>query len=114
MLKIKEQGTLICIIEHCKRIEEKMLGVSRDVFEEDKDIFEIVCFNILQIGELAKGLSPDFIKAHGKVPWDNIKGMRDRVAHGYGTINVNIVWDTATNDIKPLHDYCQEIIDNNN
>ena len=37
MLKIKEQGTLVCIIEHCKRIEEKMLGVSRDMFEEDKD-----------------------------------------------------------------------------
>lgn len=62
----------------------------------------------------AKELNSDFIKKHGKVPWDNIKGMRNRVAHGYGTINLNKVWDTATNDIETLHNYCQEILDSNN
>ena len=39
--------------------------------------------------------------------------MRDKVAHGYGTIDLDRVWDTAQRDIKPLLDYCQKIISEN-
>ena len=46
----------------------------------------IICFNILQIGELAKNFEPSFIIEYNNVPWKQIKGMRDKVAHGYGTI----------------------------
>ena len=47
------------------------------------------------------------------MPWKDIKGMRDWVAHGYGTINLKEVWDTAVNDIKLLKDYCEIIINEN-
>jgi len=36
--------------------------------------------------------------------------MRDKVAHGYGTINIDIVWETAISDIKTLKDYCSKIL----
>ena len=36
--------------------------------------------------------------------------MRDRIGHGYETINVNIVWNTAKDNIKELHDYCEELL----
>lgn len=88
-----------------------MIGLSREQFDKDEDAFQIICFNILQIGELAKNFSQDFIKTYSKVPWQQIKGMRDKVAHGYGTIDVDKVWFTAVEDIDPLLDYCQEILD---
>ena len=113
MLTLKEKGILLYIIEHCKRIEGKLFGVTRSTLDEDKDITEIICFNILQIGELAKGLSDAFIYKYSNVPWKNIKGMRDKVAHGYGTINLDQVWQTAVNDIKPLREYCERIINDN-
>ena len=47
------------------------------------------------------------------MPWKDIKGMRDWVAHGYGTIDLNKVWKTATEDIKPLFDYCESILNEN-
>ena len=47
------------------------------------------------------------------MPWRDIKGMRDIIAHGYGTIDEKTVWNTAINDIKPLHDYCDKIIEEN-
>ena len=74
---------------------------------------EIVSFNVLQIGELFKNLSPDFLRKYPQVPWKNIKGMRDWVAHGYGTINMGEVWNTATHDIQPLREYCEQIIREN-
>ena len=113
MLSVKERGLLLSIIEHCKRIEEKMVGATRKTIEQDADIREIICFNILQIGELAKRLTADFIKKYDKVPWDEIKGMRDVVAHGYGKIDLEDVWVTASRDVKPLKEFCQKILEEN-
>lgn len=80
------------------------------IFNNDIDLREVVCFNIFQIGELAKGLSSEFIKKYDKIPWKQIKGMRDRIGHGYGTIDVEIVFNTAKTDIKELNEYCKEIL----
>ena len=113
MLTVKEKGILLYMIEYCKRIEGKASISSRQTLDEDKDITEIICFNILQIGELAKGLSDDFINTYKEVPWKSIKGMRDKVAHGYGTIDLDQVWQAAANDIKPLREYCERIIKEN-
>ena len=113
MLSVKEQGLLINIIKHCNKINEKMLNLTREQFDKDEDVVQIICFNILQIGELAKNFSPEFLKQYNGVPWQQIKGMRDKVAHGYGTIDMDRVWFTALDDINPLLDYCQQILDEN-
>lgn len=42
------------------------------------------------------------MKKYNKVPWRQIKGMRDKVAHGYGSIDKDRVWRTALNDINPF------------
>lgn len=113
MLTVKEVGILNAIIKHCKKINEKINGVTQEEFENDEDIVQIICFNILQIGELAKNLETSFIEKYSGVPWKHIKGMRDKVAHGYGTINIDLVWDTAINNIYPLYIYCMSILENN-
>ena len=101
---------------HCGanlKINEKMNGLTREQFDKDEDVVQIICFNILQIGELAKNFEPEFIKKYNGVPWNKIKGMRDKVAHGYDKIDMNRVWNTALFDINPLLDYCQHILDEN-
>ena len=113
MLNIREKGILLGIIKHCHRAETKIRGVPFEAFMANDGIKEIVCFNVLQIGELAKNLSPDFLKQYPKMPWKEIKGMRDWVAHGYGTIHFGEVYQTATCDLKPLREYCEQIIEEN-
>lgn len=111
MLTTREKGLLLGIIKHCEKINEKVVGLVREDLDTNEDVLQIICFNILQIGELAKNFEPEFIAKHNGVPWGQIKKMRDKVAHGYGTINKDIVWNTASNDITPLLDYCHRIID---
>ena len=113
MVGTKDTGILLNIIHHCIRIEESLDGVTKEEFDIDLAMQDIACFNILQIGELAKHLSPSFVNEYHGVPWQKIKGMRDIIVHGYGTIEMDRVWATATNDIKPLHDYCDLIINQN-
>jgi uncharacterized protein with HEPN domain len=113
MLTVKEKGLLLSIIKHCERIGETVAGLSKQEFDSSEMIKDVLCFNLLQIGELAKRFEPNFIKEYGNVPWKSIKGMRDRIVHGYGTILFDEVWNTAIKDILPLKDYCKKIIEEN-
>lgn len=113
MLTLKEEGLLLNIIKHCEKINLKIKGLSKEKFAKDEDVIEIICFNIFQIGELAKNFTPQFIKKYSNQPWKQIKGMRDKVAHGYGTIDLDRVWYTAIEDISPLLTYCRKILKEN-
>ena len=109
MLNIKDKCILDCIIKHSKNILEDILNISEDDFYNDRKTFNSVCFDILQIGELAKSLSDEFILKYNLMPWKNIKGMRDWVAHGYHSLEMTRVLKTASEDIKPLLEYCEKI-----
>lgn len=113
MLTIKERGLLINIVKHCDRIEETLEGLTKEKFDSDCIIKDALCFNLLQIGELAKKFEPNFIKEYGSAPWKKIKGMRDIIVHGYGTILFDKIWKTVTQDIKPLKEYCEKILAQN-
>ena len=111
MLGVKDKGILLQIIKRCNRVIEKVSNISEIDFSLNDDIKEVVCFNLFQIGELANGLSIEFIKEYNKIPWKQIIGMRNRIVHGYDTINLEIVWNTANESIPELKSYCKEIIE---
>ena len=113
MLTVEETGILKYIVSHCLRIEEKVNRITKDDFDSNLDIKEIVCFNIFQIGELAKTLPNSFLERYNQVPWKKAMGMRNRIGHGYGTIDIDRVWKTAIGDIKPLREYCEAILQEN-
>lgn len=113
MLDIKDKRITECIIKHCLNIEEDILNLSEDDFNKDRKTQNSICFDILQIGELAKSLSKEFIDQYNLMPWKEIKGMRDLVAHGYQTIKMSRVYKTAVEDITSLKEYCEYILENN-
>lgn len=75
-------------------------------------LVEATVFNLMQIGELAKESLSDEAKAQFKtIPWNQLYGMRNRIVHGYSGINLNIVWDTVSQDIPALKDELIKIQD---
>ena len=110
MLGVKDKGILLQIIKRCNRVVEKVSNISETDFSLNDDIKEVVCFNLFQIGELANGLSVGFLKEYNRIPWKQIIGMRNRIVHGYDTINLEIVWNTAIKSIPELKEYCKEIL----
>ena len=52
------------------------------------------------MGEATGRLS--FREKHADIPWARIKGMRNRVIHGYDDVDMDIVWDTVEQDIPRL------------
>ena len=43
-----------------------------------------------------------FTQAHSDVPWHQMKGMRNRIAHGYFDTDIEIVWDTVQSALPDL------------
>jgi len=66
---------------------------------------------LLQIGGVGRPLVRQFKKTYNGVPWRNIKGMRNMVAHKYGDISVTTVWETVIIDIPVLREYCIRILE---
>ncbi len=105
------------ILEYCQEIEKTILryGNTFAVFDTDADYQRSVSFCILQIGELAGGLSEDYKQHTAKqMQWGAMKGMRNMVAHNYGNMSREIIWETATKDIPVLKAFCLAQLHENN
>jgi len=65
-----------------------------------------ICMCFIVIGEEIKRIDrytdEKILTNYPSIPWKNIKGMRDRIAHGYFEIDTDVVFDTLKNDIPPL------------
>ena len=44
----------------------------------------------------------DFANTHAQVPWRSMRGMRNRIAHGYFDIDLEVVWETVQSALPAL------------
>jgi len=80
-------------------------GMPKDDFLEDKRTQQAVVLNVIVIGEVATKIlqeHADFANNQSQVPWSSMKGMRNRIAHGYYDINLDTVWETIQTALPEL------------
>jgi uncharacterized protein with HEPN domain len=73
-------------------------GLAKEDFLADKRTQQAVIMSLIIIGEAATKIMDGytaFTQAHSEVPWRSMRNMRNRMAHGYFDINLDIVWDTV-------------------
>ena len=54
------------------------------------------------IGEAATRVSQEGQNLHPYIPWRQAKGMRNRLIHGYDTVDLDVLWDTIQDDLPAL------------
>lgn len=99
------------IRDYCVEVENTIVryGNSFETFCQDRDYQKSISFSILQIGELSSHLSLEFRQTTAdRVQWGPIKGMRNLVAHNYGNMSRDIIWETASTDIPALKRFCEQ------
>lgn len=99
--------------QYCTEIEEAHNSFDRSFasFKSSSLYRNAVCLCIMQIGELVNHLSDDFKNQHDDIPWRQIRGMRNIVAHEYGHVDVEVVWATATEGVMQIRQFCGGILD---
>ena len=73
-----------------------------EAFHTDVLMQSAVQHQMMILGEAVKRLSATFRKQHPHIAWSDVAQMRDRLIHGYDTVDLGIVWDTAMEDIPVL------------
>lgn len=92
----------------CSYIE----GMTKEDFLDDKRTQQAVVLNLIVVGEVATKIlkeHEDFANQNTGVPWASIKGMRNRIAHGYYDINLETVWETVQAALPKLQEQLIEI-----
>lgn len=80
-------------------------GLAKDDFLADKRTQQAVVMSLIIIGEAATKVMDgyaEFTEVHPEVPWRSMRGMRNRIAHGYFDINLDVVWDTVQTALPAL------------
>ena len=93
------------ILDAIASIETYVKDFGKDDFLEDRRTQQAVVLNLIVIGEAATRLIEkhgDFIDRHRDIPWRSMRGMRNRIAHGYFEIDLDIVWETVTTSLPNL------------
>lgn len=80
-------------------------GLSKEDFLEDRRTQQAVILNLLIMGEAASKVldeHAEFATTVPAIPWRSMKGMRNRIAHGYFEIDIETVWDTVDRSLAEL------------
>ena len=86
-------------------------GLTRDDFLSDVKTQRAVVMSLMIVGEASSKLLadfPEFTQQHPNIPWVSMRGMRNRIAHGYFEIDVGVVWQTV-NELPRLVNAIEEL-----
>lgn len=108
----RDKSAIKHILEYCDQIEEtnQEYGDSKEQFLANHTYRNALSLCILQIGELSAILSEEFKTQYKEIPWRDIKAMRNIVAHHYGAIDIEMLWNTAHDDIAELKKFCIKVL----
>jgi uncharacterized protein with HEPN domain len=93
------------MLEAAQQVQVYVADMDIAEFLADKRTQQAVVMNLIIIGEAATKLLHDhesFLDQFSAVPWRSMKGMRNRIAHGYFDIDLAVVWDTVTTALPEL------------
>ena len=74
-------------------------------------VYDAVRVRLIEIGEAVKGIDPNLLDGAPGVPWKEIARMRDHLAHRYFDTDHAIVQDVVDNDLGPLAEAVESLID---
>ena len=77
-------------------------SLSQNDLSKNEILLDSVMFRLIQISENSDKLTEDFKAYHSNIPWRAIKGLRNRIVHEYGNVDLSVVYDTVKNDIPQL------------
>lgn len=95
---------LAFILEHTK-------GLTQQELEENEILVDSVMFRLIQVSENSDKLTAEFKAFFSTIPWRAMKGMRNKIVHEYGNVDLAVVYDTVKNDIPELLQLLREIVE---
>jgi len=98
------------MLEYMERAESYVESMNFDQFVKDNKTFDAVIRCIEVIGEAVKNIPNEIKSNYPSVPWRDIAGMRDKMIHGYFTVDPEAVWLVLKQDIPKLKPFIVKLL----
>ncbi len=90
------------MISHAKEAIDLAQNTSRAELDTHR-LLNLSLVRLLEIvGEAARRIPKDVQLRYPDIPWGQIIGLRNRLIHGYDTVDFDILWEILTGDLPPL------------
>ncbi len=98
----RDKASFLDIVSAARRILQFAEGIDKSELETNEEKQSAILYQIIVMGEATKRLSPEFREQYPEIPWKDIAGMRDILAHQYDRLNLNTLWDVIQSDIPEV------------
>ena len=98
------------ILESAEKIIIYTKSLTFEEFVTDSKTIDAVIRNFEIIGEAANRLPDELKESHHEIDWHKIRGLRNRIVHGYFGINYEIIWSIIEDYLIQLIDQMKQII----
>jgi len=107
----KDRAYLQRMLEFSKRIQRRVSNTTAEAFLMDENLQDMVLYAIGQVGENANAVSDDVKEAHPDLLWNALIGIRNRVFHSYGDIDMTLVYEAAVDHTPLVISQLEKILD---
>jgi uncharacterized protein with HEPN domain len=98
------------ILAAVERIARYTNGLTRERFVREEKTIEAVCFALIVIGEAASHVPESAQTSVPNIPWRKMRGMRNIAAHEYFGLDLEALWQTATQDVPALRPLLEQLL----
>jgi len=99
------------MLDHAREAVAMIEGKKRSDLLQQR-MLELALARLIEIiGAAAGKVSPEAQDKYTLIPWREVVGMRNRLAHGYDSIDLNVLWDTIEDDLPPLIEALEQILE---
>ncbi len=99
------------MLDHAREAVAMITGKGRTDLQRQR-MLELALVRLIEIiGEAAARVSPEGQAEYSFIPWREVVGMRNRLVHGYDSIDLDVLWDTIEDDLPPLIDELERVLD---
>ena len=90
----RDDAAVLDIVLACRLVLDFKQDMTKQAFLGDAKTQSAVLHQLLIIGEATRRRSQRFCASHGDIPWQQIRGMRNRLMHEYNDVDLDEVWKT--------------------
>ena len=80
----------------------QMQNTDLEELNTNEILLDSMLFRMIQLSENAKRLSEEYKNLRKNIPWNAMYGLRNRIVHDYGNVDLSVVYETLKNDIPEL------------
>lgn len=98
----RDDAYLYDVLESARAILEYMRDKTWESFSQDSLVQDAVVRRLEIIGEASGRVSIETQKKYSHLPWQAMKGTRNKVIHEYDSVQLDIIWDIVQKDLPAL------------